>query len=656
MRESEQTDAELLADWLDLRAEPAFRQLVKRYAGLVHSAAKRTSGDEGVASETSQLVFILLARKAGSLASRTSLAGWLHLTAVMQAKNLMRRNRRETRKRQNLSAAMQPEPQPASGDAWKEMQPVLDDALAALSEKDREALLLRFYRSLSIREIAGMLGIAPDAAQKRVDRATERLRGKLARRGCQAGASLAAAMLAGFATDVQAAAPSVSLLSSQALAGSAVTTSKTLFPTLLLMKATAFVPPAIVLVIAGAWIGSQRETIHALDRQSTLLETAIADRSLAVATTEAKAPVAIPASSATGKGEGEFDWNDIAERLGNSGFSEMDQIRFDLRMKSLTQEQMLAALDEIALLSVPEKIRDRLEYMVIFPFTRRFPEFAVRNLTGRDLVSAGADYLPGAFETWAKKDTATAQTWLDGKVADGVFETKTLEGKNWMWIQYEAGLLRSLLLKEGDAFEARLGRFPTEMHKDLLHSLGTAWKPMGAFEPGEEEAFSRLVRKHLSVDEQAELFAIRADQLDCGGFGAVDKLLTVIEATPEERLRCVNSAAVSHLTGIAINGTLRREDIIGLREWVATHLPQEVDRLTGEALGDAAGHKGISATNYRKLGYAEAAAFAVQFGGDAVLVPFLKSEGGRSDRAQARLLAEKVSDETVRAEILNSLK
>ncbi|RYD34588.1 MAG: sigma-70 family RNA polymerase sigma factor, partial [Verrucomicrobiaceae bacterium] len=255
MRESGQTDAELLAEWIDLRREAAFRMLVTRYAGLVHSAARRTSGDESVASETSQLVFILLARKAGSLASRTSLAGWLHLTAVMQAKNLMRSNRRETRKRQNLFAAMQPEPQPPSRDAWKEMQPVLDEALAALSEKDREALLLRFYRSLSIREIARMLGIATDAAQKRVDRATERLRGKLARRGCHAGAALSAAMLAGFATDVQAAAPSVSLLTSQALAASAATTSKTLLPTLLLMKTATLVSPAMALVIAGAWIG-----------------------------------------------------------------------------------------------------------------------------------------------------------------------------------------------------------------------------------------------------------------------------------------------------------------------------------------------------------------------------------------------------------------
>jgi hypothetical protein len=268
-------------------------------------------------------------------------------------------------------------------------------------------------------------------------------------------------------------------------------------------------------------------------------------------------------------------------------------------------------------------------------------------------------YLDGAFAAWAKKDAGNAQDWLDAQVSNGTFESKTLDGKNWLWIQYEGGLLRSLLLQKGDALATRFGQLPAEMHKDVLHALGTAWKPYGAFDPGEEEAFCKLVRKHLSVEEQAELFAIRADQVESGGFPAVDKFLTTIEATPDERLRCVRAVAISNLSGIAVNRTINREDIVALRDWLRTQTPLEVDRFTGEALGDAAGNKGIAVTNYRKLGYPEAAAFAVEFsnagGSDEVLVSFLKSEGGRSDKNQARLLATRISDETLRAEILSSL-
>jgi RNA polymerase sigma factor (sigma-70 family) len=661
MEMSDASDSELLAAWVEQHREPAFHALVARYATLVHMAAKRTCGDDdSLAADASQLVFILLAQKAKSLIKHPTLAGWLHVTAVNKTRDLIDKASRESRKRRLLSSAMETRSANSADDAWQEIQPVLDDALASLTANDREALLLRFYRSLTVREIAATLGIATDAAQKRIDRATERLRGKLARRGVQAGGSLGAAMLTGFAADAQAAALPVSLLTSKALAGSAglLSTQSTL-GTILLMKLTAFAPPAIVLVIAGAWIASQRQTIHALDRQSVSLEAAVANRASTDSVTRDDIPASVQASAASAK-EAKLDWNDIAERLANSDFTDIDQLKFDLRIQSLSQEEMLAAMDEIALLSVPEKIRDRLEYMVVFPFSKRFPEFMVKNLTARELGGTSAMYLDGAFETWAMKDSANAQAWLDAQVSAGTFESKTLDGKNWLWIQYEGGLLRSRLLQDGDALETRLDQLPAEMHKDVLHALGTAWKPMGAFEPGEEEAFCKLVRKHLSVADQAELFTIRARQVESGGFPAVDKFLTTIEATPDERLRCVRAVAISNISGIAINGTVRREDIVALRDWLRTQTPQDVDRFTGEALGDAAGHKGIAPTNHRKLGYPEAAAFAVEFseasGSDALLVSFLKSEGGRSDKNQSRLLAARIADESLRAEILDSLK
>lgn len=252
MPESGPSDAELLADWLQRRREPAFHALVARYAGLVHMAARRTCDDDSLAAEASQLTFITLARKAKSLASRGSIAGWLHLTAVMQAKNLLRHHRRESRKRQLLRTHMETDTQAATADAWQRMQPVLDEALAALSSSDREALLLRFYRSLSVREIATALGIATDAAQKRLDRATDRLRDQLARRGCQVGGSLGAAMLAGFAADAQAALPA-SLLASNALAASATAGTGTLttIGILIMTKKTA-ITAGVALLLAGA--------------------------------------------------------------------------------------------------------------------------------------------------------------------------------------------------------------------------------------------------------------------------------------------------------------------------------------------------------------------------------------------------------------------
>jgi RNA polymerase sigma factor (sigma-70 family) len=212
------TDTELLTAWVKHRDEAAFHALVSRYAGLVHSAAKRACDDDSLAAEASQLTFILLTRKAKSLLPRASLGGWLYLTAAGEAKNLLRSSTRENRKRSALLSAMAIHIPDEPDLSWQEIQPFLNDALASLSEKDREAILLRFYRSLSVREIAATLGIATDAAQKRLDRATERLREKLTRRGVTTAGSLSAVMLAGFSTDAQAAVISTSVLSSKAIA------------------------------------------------------------------------------------------------------------------------------------------------------------------------------------------------------------------------------------------------------------------------------------------------------------------------------------------------------------------------------------------------------------------------------------------------------
>ena len=75
MEKSEPSDPELLAEWLHRHREAAFHELVARYAGLVHATAKRTCGDDSLAAEASQLVFIALARKAHSLTSCASLGG-----------------------------------------------------------------------------------------------------------------------------------------------------------------------------------------------------------------------------------------------------------------------------------------------------------------------------------------------------------------------------------------------------------------------------------------------------------------------------------------------------------------------------------------------------------------------------------------------------
>ncbi len=70
-----------------------------------------------------------------------------------------------------------------SDGVWSQIAPILDESLEELSEKDRVAILLRFFEGKVFAEVGVALGTSEDAARMRVDRALEKLRGLLVKRG-----------------------------------------------------------------------------------------------------------------------------------------------------------------------------------------------------------------------------------------------------------------------------------------------------------------------------------------------------------------------------------------------------------------------------------------------------------------------------------------
>src|SRR6185369_14902396 len=85
---------------------------------------------------------------------------------------------------------------PAPDLDWERLRPVLDAAMLELNETDREAVLLRYFDNRPHAEIASRLGLSENAARMRVDRALEKLRTLLARRGVSTTAALSAVILA----------------------------------------------------------------------------------------------------------------------------------------------------------------------------------------------------------------------------------------------------------------------------------------------------------------------------------------------------------------------------------------------------------------------------------------------------------------------------
>jgi RNA polymerase sigma factor (sigma-70 family) len=188
----------LLRRYVADRSEPAFTELVGQHIALVYSSALRqVGGDAATAQDVTQAVFTDLARKAPRLTRHTSLTGWLYTsTRFLAAKARRAEDRRCAREQQAhaMNEILQPT---APNPAWEELRPVLDDAMHELSAADREAVLLRFFERRSLAEVGAQFGLTENAARMRVERALEKLRAALAKRGVTSTATALVAILAG---------------------------------------------------------------------------------------------------------------------------------------------------------------------------------------------------------------------------------------------------------------------------------------------------------------------------------------------------------------------------------------------------------------------------------------------------------------------------
>lgn len=165
--------------------DAAFTEIVRRRIDFVHNVAlRRMGGDTHLAYDVAQLVFQDLARKAGRLSRHPFLTSWLYTSTRYAAAQTVRTQAR-WKENQNKAQAMENllSPSHASEPDWDQLRPVLDRTLDELPEKDRLAILLRYFEGRSLAEVGSRLGLAENAARMRVERALEKLRLRLARRG-----------------------------------------------------------------------------------------------------------------------------------------------------------------------------------------------------------------------------------------------------------------------------------------------------------------------------------------------------------------------------------------------------------------------------------------------------------------------------------------
>jgi RNA polymerase sigma factor (sigma-70 family) len=209
-------DLDLLREYLETGAEEPFRTLMERHARMVYGTVLRMARDHSLAEDATQAVFILLSRKGSSLPADTILAGWLYRTARFVALGALRNQKRRL-DYDSRAAAMNEPPCPES----ENIPSFLEEAMALLADKERDAIVLRFLEEKTFAEVAQALGITEPAAKMRVGRALDKLRLAFGRIGTPVSVAV---LLAGLATCGASAAPAGIASATLAAAKSGTTT------------------------------------------------------------------------------------------------------------------------------------------------------------------------------------------------------------------------------------------------------------------------------------------------------------------------------------------------------------------------------------------------------------------------------------------------
>jgi RNA polymerase sigma factor (sigma-70 family) len=176
------SDRELLRRFDVGQDEAAFAMLLRRHGAMVLRVCRRVLDRQEDAEDAFQATFLVLARKAGSVAWHESVATWLHTTARQLARETHRSGTRR-KVRETRSWAPGAGDEPADDVSSRELLAILDEELAGLPEEYRGPLLLCCMEGMSGDEAAAQLGCSPSTVKRRLRDGRELLQARLTRRG-----------------------------------------------------------------------------------------------------------------------------------------------------------------------------------------------------------------------------------------------------------------------------------------------------------------------------------------------------------------------------------------------------------------------------------------------------------------------------------------
>lgn len=176
------SDEELMSDVAegDLTA---FEQLVRRHQGSAWNAAFRLVRDLHAAEDISQEAFLRILRAAHRYRPTATFRTYLYRTVTRLCRDYRRKASPSLCQNPDVQAGQTPSPEACV--AAREEHRAVQEAIASLSVKQREAIVLRYYERLSYKEIAEVTGTSRKGVERLLARGraalTEILRERLGR-------------------------------------------------------------------------------------------------------------------------------------------------------------------------------------------------------------------------------------------------------------------------------------------------------------------------------------------------------------------------------------------------------------------------------------------------------------------------------------------
>ncbi len=338
-------DGELLRRFVTDREEAAFRELVRRHLDFVYSAARRRlGGDAHSAADIAQQVFTALARHAARLPPKVLLPAWLYGTTRRLSANFVRAEHSRRAREQAAHLMNEINAPVSSACEWERLRPLLDTVIDDLCERDRGAIVLRYFAQRSFADIGAQLHVTEDAARMRVERALEKMRAALARRGVVSTSSALGGLLTHHAVTAAPAGMVVTVASLALQSGPAV------FSFFAFMTSTKFiVGAAAAIMIAGA-TGLVWPTSRAASSLTDRDAPAVAPASPTIIAQSASAVVRSPAERI------EFSGPVTVETL-TAAESKRNELPTGARLVAAVTQRRVEKLDTLVGLSPEQKAR-----------------------------------------------------------------------------------------------------------------------------------------------------------------------------------------------------------------------------------------------------------------------------------------------------------